>query len=99
MIFAGQDTTLNVVREQPKALRRSEVETFELIPAEDGGGVDVVRRKTLTTTYSLTNNSKKLQPRILVDHFASPKDGGYSITTTERQVKSAVGFGYMRRSL
>jgi ubiquitin len=99
----GEDGSVSIARSNPSELQSKTIQTLKFL-REVGGkhmrGVRVHYKSVRGTKYTVVNHSSdRSVPRLYIDHTASPAHGGYTITTTERSVKTATGFSRFDYSL
>ena len=92
----GDASSVDVSRVKPSIGRNNDdcivAVSFVHDDEERKVGVKVWRKSLLTTKYMLANNGEKPVQRLYVDHSAFSHNDGYTITTTDRAVKSVTGF-------
>jgi ubiquitin len=100
-LLPGDDSLIPYGEDSSVMIRRVEttqifVEAFEPWVAKGSDKLDgfVARRRIVkTTTYHLKNcSSSRPVEAFYIDHSASAAQGGYVITTTDKCIKSVVGF-------
>jgi len=91
LIPYGQDTSISVIRQCPKALQ-----VDDIIKVNAGKTVQDFAKATHrlynVTKYHVKNNSSRKVPKFYIDHTASVQYGGFTITTKENAVKAVTGF-------
>jgi ubiquitin len=99
----GEDGSVSIARSNPSELQSNSIQKLKFL-REAGGkhksGLRVYYKSVRATKYTVMNHSShRSVPKLYIDHTASTKHGGYTITTTERSVKTATGFSRFDYSL
>merc|ERR1711953_897388 len=84
-------------------LQIDSIQKLKFLRETDGkhkSGLRVYYKSVRATKYTLLNHSShRSVPKLYIDHTAGTAHGGYTITTTERSVKTTTGFSRFEYSL
>ena len=105
LIPYGEDASLNITISRPSDLQTVVVHDIFMDAERNekmgfSESLNVRYKATRVTKYSISNPSlTQSVPKLYIDHTASTKNGGYTIITTDKCVKSTTGFGRFLHTL
>ncbi|GMI05774.1 hypothetical protein TrLO_g342 [Triparma laevis f. longispina] len=102
LIVYGEDSSVDINRSKPSTDKEEPVKAQMLVDAVESKtvGLRISYIARGCTTYTIKNcSNEKSVSKLYVDHTASPKHGGYVITTTEKCIKSTANFARYEFSL
>lgn len=105
LITYGYDTTISIEKKIPVEQQETKVSCVELLYSRNKEvktpmGLKLVYLDRKVTQYIIQNNStERTVNKFYIDHAADSRNGGYVIVTTDKCIKSVIGFSRYAISL